>query len=74
MLDFCVQHTFHNNIFLDLIGGEFVGTIGTVAAAAIGNYRFVAVVVDNYTLFVVVADFVDNEVYIVGFVVVVLYP
>ena len=62
---------FHNNILVDFVVCEFVGTIGTVAAAAIGNYRFVAVVVDNYT-FVVVADFVDNEVYSVRFVFVLL--
>ena len=70
---FCVPHIFYNNNYLDLILCEFVDTIGTVAVAAAavtrGNYRFVVVVVvgdvDNYT-FVVVADFLDNEVCIVG--------
>ena len=54
-----------------MIACEFVGTVDTVAAAvaaaAIGNYRFVTVVVENYTLGVAV-DFVDDEVYSVGFV------
>ena len=53
---------------------EFVGTAGNVATAATAfassNYTFVIVVVDNYK-FVFVADFLDNNVYTVSFVVVV---
>ena len=74
-LIFCVQHTFNNNIHLDLIVCEWVGTVTVtavavaVAVAVIDNYGCADVLVlavDNYT-FVVVPNFVDNKVYIVCF-------